>query len=84
MSELTIQNDADPVAVREQVREFVTVGEEIRIHRQVVTAEKANRVSGTVASIDDEFLAIETDPGSVTAIDYADIDSVSKVSDAEG
>ncbi|GAB3041557.1 hypothetical protein GCM10025298_33970 [Natronobiforma cellulositropha] len=62
------------------MRGFVDVGDEVEVYREVMTREKNNRISGTVAALEEEFLGVETDPGDLESLEYGEVDRLVLVS----
>lgn len=81
MTELDVPEDADTQEARELVREFLSVGDEIEIYDTVMMTGEQNRLEGTVAGIEEEFVELEdaTESPATERIGYGDIDRVAIV-----
>lgn len=81
MTELTVHEDSTLEDARERVRGFVDVGDDVEVYREVMTRETNNRISGTVATLEEDFFGIETDPGDLESLEYTEVDRVVLISE---
>lgn len=84
MSELDVPEEADRDEARRLVREFVDEGDEVEVYDTVMVRGEQNRVAGTVAGLEDEFVVLDTGSTATDRIKYGEVDRLTMVSSADG